>query len=169
MPKTQPAGGHNVDKQLLSLSACNTAISTGQMTSHVIWGSSYKHICELTGGVSATLKYKFIPKMLPAIATNATATVTMLSTCTVYTAVAVNVTCRFVWYIALWPQHKQIGNGLVWPQGRAMHYRKLSICSCWAAACMQINGEKIYSQTMKNHDLVMYFSNFAVIRPDAGS
>ena len=35
---------------------------------------------KLTGGVSATLKYKFIPKMLPAIATNATATVTMLST-----------------------------------------------------------------------------------------
>lgn len=35
-----------------------------------------------TGGVAFTLKYKFMPKMLPAMATKATAVVTMLKTCT---------------------------------------------------------------------------------------
>jgi len=34
-----------------------------------------------TGGVVWTLKYKFMPKMLPTMATKATATVTMLNTC----------------------------------------------------------------------------------------
>lgn len=69
--------------------------------------------CKLTGGVSVTLKYKFIPKMLPAIATNATATVTMLSTCRAPNGVIVSVSPRVI-----------------------LSFAKLSICSCWAAACM---------------------------------
>lgn len=65
----------------------------------VLWGSATHRrdppsnidVCRLTGGVSVTLKYKFIPKMLPAIATNATATVTMLKTCTAPRTVTVSI------------------------------------------------------------------------------